>query len=94
MVISLGGLLELTVALAHNDQKGIKIAAAWALVQAASHSADQAQAVAESGALLAMHAIGQVENVEKALVTKCNEAACTIIHQLESMPALIAILNL
>lgn len=93
-VISAGGLHELTVALAHNDQGDIKIAAAWALAKAASHGPQQAQAVAESGALLAMHAIGQIENADDKLISNCSEAASSIIGRLESMPALIALLSL
>jgi len=44
--------------------------------------------------LLAMHAIGQVENADNKLISNCNEAASSIIGKLESIPALIALLSL
>lgn len=90
-VIVSDGLSVLTVALAHNKEEPVKCAAAWALGQAGKHCPAHAQAVAESGALLAL--TGQ-ENNDTDLARKCIKAACAIIAQLATLPALDALLRM
>lgn len=93
-VIIADGLNVLTVCLAHNKEEPVKCAAAWALGQAGKHCATHAQAVAESGALLALTGLEVSGEGWADLALKCCKAACTIISQLASLPALDALLRM
>ena len=93
-VIIADGLAALTVSLAHNAEEPVKCAAAWALGQAGRHCPGHAQAVAESGALLALTGLELAPGGSADLAAKCSKAACTVIAQLAALPALDALLRM
>lgn len=93
-VIAAGGLKALTIVLAHNQEDPAKCAAAWAVGYAGGHSNAHAQAVAESGALLALTGLEVTEGSSADLVAKCTRAACQVIKELSAMPALDALLRM
>jgi hypothetical protein len=93
-VIGAGALTALTVAIAHNPEEPVKCAAAWAVGQAGRHGAGQAQAVTESGALLALTGLEVAPTSSPDLALKCSKAACSVIAELESLPALDALLRM
>lgn len=93
-VIAAGGLTVLTVAVAHSKDDPVKAAAAWGLGQAGKHGPLQAQAVAESGAMLALTGLCITPNTSTDVLSKCNNAAKLIIGRLDSMPVLDALLRM
>jgi hypothetical protein len=92
--IAAGGLTALAVAVAHNPEEPAKCAAAWAVGQAGKHGALQAQAVAESGALLALTGLEVAPASSADLAAKCSKAACTVIKEIGSLHALDALLRM
>jgi hypothetical protein len=93
-VIAAGALTALTVAIAHNQEEPVKCAAAWAVGQAGRHGPLQAQAVTESGALLALTGLEVAPTSSPDLALKCSKAACSVISELDSLPALDALLRM
>jgi len=93
-VINAGALNALTVAIAHNPEEPAKCAAAWAVGQVGRHGPLQAQAVTESGALLALTGLEVAPSSSSDLALKCSKAACNVISKLESLPALDALLRM
>ena len=79
------------MAVAHNPEEPTKCAAAWAVGQAGKHGALQAQAVAESGALLALMGLEVAPASSADLAAKCSRAACAVVKELGSLPALDAL---
>ena len=94
VVISAGGLTALAGAIAHNKEEPAKCAAAWAVGQAGHHGTTQAQAVAESGALLALTELEIAPTSSQDLATKCSKAACSVIAELSALPSLDALLRM
>jgi hypothetical protein len=93
-VIVSGGLTAITVALAHNLDETVKAAAAWAIGQAGKHRSEHAQAVAESGALLALMQLESKPTSSPDLMKKCGTAACAIVAELASLGPLDALLRM
>lgn len=94
VVIASGGLTALAVAIAHNKEEPAKCAAAWAVGQAGRHGSTQAQAVAESGALLALTELEIAPSSSEDLAAKCNKASCSVIAELTALPSLDALLRM
>jgi hypothetical protein len=93
-VIDAGALTALTVSIAHNPEESVKCAAAWAVGQVGRHGPLQAQAVTESGALLALTGLEVAPSSSPDLALKCSKAACSVISGLDSLPALDALLRM
>jgi len=94
-IIVADGLSVLTVSLAHSKDEPVKCASAWALGQAGKHCPTHAQAVAESGALLALTGQESADSTGGGdLPGKCSKAACAVISQLATLPALDALLRM
>ena len=93
-VINAGGLTALAVVIAHNPEEPAKCAAAWAVGQIGRHSPLHAQAVAESGALLALTGLEVAATSSADLAAKCCKAVSSVIAELSSLPALDALLRM
>jgi hypothetical protein len=93
-VIACGGLAALTAAVANGGAEPVQCAAAWALGQAGRHCAAHSQAVAESGALLALAGLEVAPQSSADLASKCGRAAAAVVAQLAALPALDALLRM
>lgn len=93
-VITWGGLAVLTPVLAASGIEPVQCAAAWAVGQAGRHGASHAQAVGESGALLALASIEISPQASPDLAAKCCKAASSVVAQLASLPALDALFRM
>ena len=93
-VINADGLRCLATCIAHHPDEPAKCAAAWAVGQIGKHSSMHSQAVAESGALLALTGLEAAPTSTPELRAKCSKAAYLVIGNLNSMPALDALLRI
>lgn len=92
-VIAEQGLGPLVAALAGETEDHLRAAAAWSLGQVGRHTPDHARAVADTGVLLSLAALGGAPGASEDLATKCRRALKGVVAKLGFLPALDALVH-